>query len=152
MIDSPIISKLRAIANSEGEMPDDDVMGVVGDAQSLLVVGYATAIAMCTKVDTKKYKWGIRFVFTFRIHEPVKYQGETLYMFARFNEEWKAKHFPESAKLYKCGCIAAGRRLARGFQITKSMFLQKLFKCRLHTAGEGAAKYSTIDMITEKVC
>ena len=148
---SPFTRPEPIVKADTGISDDEDLIGLVGDAQTLLIVGYAAVNATCTKVETKAYRWGTRFLFTFKIRDNEKYEGKTLFMFARLNEQWKTKYIPESSKLYKCACVAEGYRLPRGFPLTKSMFLKKIFRCRLHHVGEGAAKYTTVEIITEKV-
>jgi hypothetical protein len=132
--------------------PDnDDILGVVGEAQTALIADYAEVHAVCSKVTEHAYKWGPRLLFTFTVIDPPKYEGIKLFMFARIVTAWKEKYFPESSKLYKMACIAAGKRLPRGFRITKSLWVGKAFKCRLETSGKGAARYTTVSELLERL-
>jgi hypothetical protein len=133
------------------EEPEDETLGVVGEANTALIVGYAAVKAICRTMEKKAYRWGERYVLTFVIIDPEKYQGTTLPMYMRVTESTKRKHIPESAKLYKAACVAMGYRLPRGFKIKKSMFVGKTFRCRLRTVHEGAVMHTIVDTITEKV-
>jgi hypothetical protein len=70
-------------------------------------------------------------------------------MFVRYDRKWK--YARESSKLFKSACVALGRRLHRGERITKSLWLRKSFRVRLRQVGEGAAAYSVVDRLLEKL-
>lgn len=69
-------------------------------------------------------------------------------MFVRNDPRWKSP--PVSSKLFKVCAVAVGG-LPRRRRITKGMFVGKLFRCRIKTAGEGAAAYSIVETITERL-
>lgn len=133
-----------------GGEEDGDLLGTVGDASTVLITDYSEVRAVCRSVKKTSYSWGMRFKFTFSVYDPPKYQGATLPMYVRYVAAWKKRYVPESAKLYKAACITVGRRLPRGHQLTKSLWVGKAFRCRLGQVGLGAAMYTIIDMIIER--
>jgi hypothetical protein len=130
---------------------DDDVIAVVGDVNTTVIDGYGALKARCKDVRRTQYKWGFRWVFSFVIVEPGKYEGTTIPMYVRLIENDSKKHLAESRKLYKIACIAAGYRLPRGVKITKSFWVGQTFLCRLHQVDEGAVRHTIVETIIRKV-
>jgi hypothetical protein len=126
----------------------DDLIGVSGDG-GVLLPGLQVVDAVCrsmTLVEFRMFK-RTKYVFRFGVVQPPEHLGVNLQMFARFVPSWK--RIPTSSKLYRCACVAVGRRL-RGERITKSMFVGKLFQCRLKTVGDVAA-YTIVDTLLRKL-
>ena len=130
------------------EPADTESLGTVGDAPPLL--NLKTALGMCVKVEVVYYPpWqGHRLVFTFHLVDPAPFQGTKLQMYVRQDPDWKT--LPVASKLYKVARVAGGPFM-RGQDVTKSLFLRKIFKCELAVVGTGAAAYSIVKTITEKV-
>lgn len=129
---------------------DDDLIGVSADGGILLPDDITHVDAICVSVTTMYFRMFKRtkMVFTFVVIEGQRVDaGTRLQMFVRF-EKWRT--VPASAKLFKVACVALGKRL-QGERITKSLFLKKAFRCRLAKIGDGAAAYSIIEIITEKL-
>jgi hypothetical protein len=131
---------------------DGDLIGIAAEGDPYL--GAIDRVdAICRSMDGpifwKLYKkWG--YVLTFSVVEPSQYMGAKLRMFARWDKSWNGR-LPRSSKLYKCACVAVGRRIDRGHRITKSLFLNQIFRCDVTSAGNGPAAYSKIDMITRRL-
>ena len=87
-------------------------------------------------------------MFTFHLVDPAPFQGTKLQMYVRQDPDWKT--LPVASKLYKVARVAGGPFM-RGQDVTKSLFLRKIFKCELAVVGTGAAAYSIVKTITEKV-
>ena len=86
---------------------------------------------MCTKIDTIQYgPWGQDiFIFHFKVYEPGQYEGTRLKMYVRLGNWVKA---PVSSKLWKIARIA-NPDLKPRTNITKTMFLKKMFRWSLKT-------------------
>jgi len=131
---------------------DDDLIGIAAEGDPCL--GPIEQVdAICRSMDGPVYwqlykKWG--YVCTFSVVEPSQYMGTKLRMFVRWEKSWNGR-LPRSSKLYKCACVAVGRRIDRGQRITKSLFLNQIFRCDVKSAGKGPAAYSKIDMLTRRL-
>jgi predicted transcriptional regulator len=121
---------------------DSDVIGVVAEVSPLIAC--ETVQAICYSAEMVHYRPFAekRLALSFRILEPPELKGQRVQMFCRKDDRWK--YIPESSSLFKAACVAVGRRLHRGEQITKGMFLRHLFLCRLRLSGRGVAAY-TVD-------
>jgi hypothetical protein len=131
---------------------EDDVIADAGDGGVLLPVTEVHAICRSMKlVEFRMYRRS-KYVLRFDVISPPEYgdgASLSLYMYLRFVRSWRS--VPTSSSLYKAACTAYGRRLRGGERITKSLFVGKLFRCRLRTVGEGAAAYSVIDRLIERL-
>lgn len=128
---------------------EDDLIGTAGDGGRLLLVPQVDAVCRSmTLVEFKMFK-RTKFVLKFDVVSPAEYLEHkiSLPMYIRFVPSWR--RVPTASKLYKCACVALGRRL-RGERITKSMFVGKMFRCRLRTVGD-VAPYSIVDMLLQKL-
>lgn len=127
----------------------DEVMGVTGEVPPLLLCSEVKAV--CQAVKTVEYApfRQKKYLFIFSVVEPEEYATNHLQMFVRVNPAWK--HPPIASKLFKAALVATDGQLRNRQRITKSMFIGKLFLCKLRTVGEGGARYSIIDCITERL-
>jgi len=126
---------------------DDDLICQTGDCPPLLPCSQVQAVCR----DVRLVRFGPfhhKLVFDFEVMDPVEWARMKLSMFVRKDPKWK--HPPVSSKLFKVCAVAVGS-LPRRQRITKQMFVGKLFRCRLKIAGEGAAAYSTVETITERL-
>jgi hypothetical protein len=118
-------------ANAVEETVDvNTVIGTVGEIAPL--VDRKQINALCTYVDPKPRElqcWsssrGKRYAiyFHFLIVEIGDYNGVELMMYCRWNPQWVKKGIDYRSKLWKCACIAAGRRLDKREVITPALFL-----------------------------
>jgi hypothetical protein len=129
---------------------DQEIFGIAGECAPLLPISIANAV--CLSVNLVRYQpyQRTKLVFKFSLIEPEAHVGTTLEMFVRTEPSWKEK-LPPASKLHKIACIANGARLKRGQKVVPSMFLNRVFKCRLRKVGDGAAAYTIIDTILEKL-
>src|SRR5688572_22372983 len=119
------LSTLRAVPDPE----DDDLIGIAGDGGVLLPDKEVQAICRSmNRVEFRMFKrW--KYVLKFDVIVPDCYLGKvSLNMYLRFVPSWA--RIPTCSRLYKAACIAHGGRLRRQ-RITKSMFVGKVFRCRL---------------------
>jgi hypothetical protein len=128
------IAMLMLVTGESSPLIDCDVLEAVCQAITNTVYG-----------PWNRYVW----LFTFSIISPEKYLNQRVQMFVRYDKRWK--YARESSKLFKSACVALGRRLYRGERITKSFWLKKAFRMRLRKVGEGAAAYSVVDKLLEKL-
>ncbi len=128
---------------------DDDILGVVGDNPPILPPLVKEVVALCKAVDLKSYRgiWDHRYVFTMQVVKPDDFEGMKLVMYARWREEWKT--LPVKSKLWKLARRATGEQFKAKQKITKSLFLKKLFRCRVRLDENG--DYTVIDTIIERV-
>ena len=120
------------------------------DESPVLIRGMATVEAQCTAVNAAFYFGQPKLTFSLKVVTPEECAGMKLEMFARNAEKWKG-HPPMSSKLFKIAAVALGRLPRKQDRITKTMFLKKVFLCKLGTSGEGVSKYTVVNTITEKV-
>jgi hypothetical protein len=160
MSESPHIARLRRLAAGDGGplSQDDVVIGNVGEVAPLLACKQVHAV--CTSVDDKprelrrwssKEKGRYALYFVFEVVEPTAYQGAELMMYCRWNPQWEKQGIDYRSNLYKCACIAAGKRLGKKEPIRLSTFLKKLFLCDVSETGKAPASYSVIETIKEKL-
>ena len=125
---------------------DNDVLGVVGESPPLL--DCSEALCFCFKFDHAHFRPydQKKYVFYFRVIEPAKHEGVVLKMYVR-DGEWKNP--PVSSKLWQIARVA-NPDLKPGSRITASLFLKKLFRCRLGPT-KGPVPYTVIQMLLEKV-
>ena len=130
------------------EQSEDELICQTGDCPPLLPCSEVQAV--CT--DVRHVRYGPfhqeKLVFNFDVLDPVEFAGLKVSMYIRNDPKWK--HPPISSKLFKVSAVANGS-LPRRQRITKSLFVGKLFRCRLKTVGEGAAAYSIVETITERL-
>jgi len=105
--------------------------------------------AGCKDVNRAVYFGQPKLAFKFTVVEPEIHAGEKLEMFVHNAEKWHG-HPPRSSKLHKVAAIALGGP-PRKQRITKSVFVGKVFRCRLQKVGEGAAAYSVVKELLEKL-
>jgi len=127
---------------------EDDVLGVIGDSPPLLQNTIKEVDALCTKVQSISYSGtkDARIVFTFRVVEPERYSGTKLQMFARY-AGWKT--LPVRSKLWKLATVATGGQLKRKQKITKSLFVGKMFRCKVRPDENG--HYTVVDTLIKKL-
>ncbi len=148
--------KLKLVPTAENPLPDeaagaesDDPLCIMGRVPPLLDVKEVTAF--CRKVHRKKFgSYGWRFVLEMEIVEPEVHAGEVLEMFIRDNPQWNGRP-PVSSKLYQAIMAATGGSVKSRQRISKSVFLNKVFRCRTATVKKGPASYTVIDQILEKI-
>lgn len=110
--------------------------------------------AMCVKIETIPYKWfgQEKLVFHFRVYEPEEYAGTVLKMYVRWNPVWRKRGVPLGAKLWQIIHLAQDGGLKRGQKVQKSVFVGKIFRCRLRTATTTTGiPYSLVDTVTKKL-
>jgi hypothetical protein len=149
----------QLVAADEATFPYiDDVIGKVGQVAPLISCKQVHAV--CTGVDAKprllrrwssKEKQRYAIYFWFQVVEPSQHEGLELMMYCRWNPTWAKKGIDYRSKLYKCACVALGRRLDRKDSITTSIFRGKIFRCSLSVVGKPPAEYSAIETIVEKL-
>lgn len=159
-IQTPNMKHLRSMLDATPETVDmNAVIGRVGEVAPLLECKQINAV--CTFVDTKPRelpRWsskerGKRYAiyFRFRVVELSDYKDLELMMYCRWNPQWEKKGIDYRSKLWKCACVAAGRRLDKREQITPALFMNKTFLCDVAEVGEPPATYSAIETITKKI-
>jgi hypothetical protein len=127
----------------------EEPLGVAAETAPLLPLSQANAVCLSvTSVDYRPYQ-RTKLLFKFSIVEPESYAGTILEMFVRTDAKWKT--LPPASKLLKIACVANGTRLRRGQTVVPSMFVHRVFKCRLRKVGEGAAAYTIVDTLLEKL-
>jgi len=126
----------------------DELICQTGDCPPLLHCPEVQAV--CTDVHLVRFRpfQQDKLVFDFEVFNPVEFAGSKLSMFVRKDPKWK--HPPVGSKLFKVSAVAVGSLPSRR-RITKSLFVDKLFRCRIKTVGEGAAAYSIVETITERL-
>jgi hypothetical protein len=162
MTESPHIRRLREMLEAEPEEPislGNAVLGKVGDVAPLLSCKQVQAL--CKRVDAvprELKRWsskdkGKRYAiyFWFEVVEPVEYEGAELMMYCRWNPKWQKQGIDYRSKLYKCACIAAGRRLRKRDSIETAFFSGKLFVCTVAEVGTAPGSYSAIETIIDKL-
>jgi hypothetical protein len=160
MSDYQNLTRLRSIVDYEDEatLHVDGVIGKVGLVAPLLHCKQVRAV--CVRVDEKPRllkRWGGKdkkryaIYFWFEVTEPSQHEGVELMMYCRWNPDWEKKGIDYRSKLYKCACIALGRRLDRKDSITTSIFRGKVFLCNLSEVGKPPASYTAIETIVEKL-
>jgi len=160
MSESPNIQHLRAILDGAPETVDmNAVIGQVGEVAPLLECKQINAT--CIFVDTKPRelpRWsskerGKRYAiyFRFEVVELSDYKGLELWMYCRWNPQWEKRGIDYRSKLWKCACVAAGRRLDKREQITPALFVNKTFVCDVAEVGKPPATYSAIETITKRI-
>lgn len=126
----------------------DELICETGDCPPLLPCSEIQAV--CT--DVRPVHYGPfrqeKLVFDFEVLDPAEFAGLKVSMYVRKDPKWK--HSPVSSKLFRVSAVAVGS-LPRRRRITKSLFVGKLFRCRITTTGEGAAAYSIVERITERL-
>src|SRR5262249_34047007 len=130
---------------------EDDSFGVVVNANVLLDTGCKTVDATCTKIELHYFPLYKRhgFVFTFAAFQPEKYCNVDLELFVVFDRRWNS--IPRSSKLYKQLCGALGRHPRKGERLCKGTFLHQAFRCSASTVGNGAAAYTKIETLIERL-
>jgi len=131
---------------------DDDVIAIAGDDSPLLPL--ASVDAVCDRVERVRFGLfdRVKLVFTFVIVEPAEYALTKLKMYVRVKDDWKRRPMPRSAKIYKCASVALGRPPIKGDRIVNSLWLHKLFRCRLAAAEtQNGHTYSVVQMIEERL-
>ena len=106
------------------------------------------------KIETIPYKsFGQeKFVFHFRVCDPEEYQGTMLQLYVRWNPVWGKRGVPRRASLWQIIHVAQNGELKQGKKIRRSMFLRKIFRCRLRTAITATGiPYSVVDTVTKKL-
>jgi len=134
------------------EQQDDEALGTVRDSSVVLPIEEVDA--MCTNIEFVPYYLFAqqKYLFHLRVCEPEKYAGMMLQMYVRWNPTWEKQGVPRRAKLWQIIHVANAGPLKRGQKIKKSMFLGKIFRCRLSVATtESGICYSVVDTITKKV-
>ncbi len=127
---------------------EDDVLGVIGDSPPLLQDTIKEVDALCTEVQLIAYRGtnDARIVFTFQVIEPERCSGTKLQMFARY-AGWKT--LPVRSKLWKLATVATGGQLKRKQKVTKSLFVGKIFRCRVRPDKNG--HYTVVDTLIKKL-
>ena len=127
---------------------EDDVLGVIGDSPPLLPENIKQVDALCTEVQTIAYRGtnDARLVFAFQVIEPELHSGMKLQMFAR-HAGWKT--LPVRSKLWKLATVATNGQLRRKQKVTKSLFVGKIFRCRVRQDKNG--HYTVIDTLIKKL-
>jgi hypothetical protein len=128
---------------------DDAVLGVAGEPAALIPLTEIEAVCVSiTQHDYKPYRQK-KWVLVFSPIDPEGYSDQRLEMFLRTDPLWRTP--PRGSKLYKAACVAYGEQLPKGFRITQSLFTNRVFRCRLRQVGKGAAAYTVVDTILEKL-
>jgi hypothetical protein len=108
--------------------------------------------AEATCIEVYKSKLGLyqreTFVFTFRIVNPEELRGIKLDCYAPWRRWKRSKFPPKGSKIAKLAEAAMNGRKVR--MVTKSMFLNKLFLCRVRPT-KGDQPYSVVDMVLRKL-
>ena len=128
------------------EQDDELLFESIADSP-FLVRGTAVVDAECIAVTRAFYFNQPKLVFKFKVIKPEMYCVKKLEMFARNAPQWKG-HPPVSSKLWKIACVALGRVPEKHDRVTKSMFLNKVFQCKVSNSGKGVSAYSVVEMIT----
>lgn len=130
-----------------GPAADDDVvLAPGGEIPPLLVWNGVTtfeAEAVCTAIEPFEFH-GKRLRFTFEIVEP----EATLPGFTTVPLTPRGR-LPVSSKLLRWATIATGSRRVR--TVSRSFFLNRLFRVRVAATGHGATAYSVVREILELV-
>ena len=139
---------------------EDDLLAYVGDIPPLLE-GETVVDAQCVSIIGPfrfRFKGHERakLVFWFVVVVPHEHAGKKLPMYVRMEDAWRGRPISRRAKLHKLAYLATGRHLTKGYRITKTMWLGKIFRCRLKrvtvdSGGDEAMHYTVIDTILEKV-
>jgi hypothetical protein len=149
MSESPNISRLRRMVEDE----TDDIIGEIERDGGQVLVGCATVDAIVTNIEKKNCWNRTKLFFTLDVIRPEEYAGITLKLYVRNEGHWK--YIPASSKIYRLACVALGRRLRQRDRIRKSMFLKKVFRCRLRKVtplkGATATEYTIVDEFLEKL-
>jgi hypothetical protein len=129
---------------------DSDTLCTFGESNTTLLP-FTECEAVCTSIDEKYFApWKrTKFVFTFEIMQPMHYAKTKLEMFVRIDAKWKGQP-PRAATLWKAAAVALGRHPNK-VRVTKSMFIGGLFRCKLAHVGDGAAAYTKVKAITERM-
>ena len=108
-------------------VPDDEVLAVVDEAPPLLEC--AEAVCFCFKIERTLFPefQTVKLVFYFRVLEPHQHKDLVLKMYV---SDQKGKRLPIRSKLYQIARVAFSD-LKKRTRITNSMFLKKIFRCRL---------------------
>ena len=72
--------------------------------------------------------------------------GTKLQMFARY-AGWKT--LPVRSKLWKLATVATGGQLKRKQKVTKSLFIGKMFRCKVRPDENG--HYTVVDTLIKKL-
>jgi hypothetical protein len=127
---------------------EEDVLCTIGETAPRLDCQQVDAV--CTSVEKKFFApfKQEKFIFTFSVIRPEEHAGNLLSMYVRWNSRWKTP--PIASKIYKLAAIASGR-LSKKQRVTKHLFVHRVFRCRVKQVGEGAASYTIVDTILEKL-
>jgi hypothetical protein len=129
------------------QQPSKTISGAVDG-----LVHYDTVDAVCISAKTITFRmFGSRrkLVFDFQIIEPAQYLGTHLEMFVHWDGKWKV--IPRVTKLFRVASIAAVRPIRDVKMIQPSLFVGKVFRCRVVMSGRAPAAYSVIEMVLEKL-
>ena len=131
---------------------DDELVCDIDESPPLLPC--AEVDAVCNGVTIVLYGpyHQRKLVLDFRVFFPDEYVGVTLNGYFHYPKKWKNKP-PVASKLWKAIQVATGgeaRKRQRGLSI-KKLFVGKAFRCKLRASGEGAAAYSTIEQVLERL-
>jgi len=127
---------------------EEDVLGVIGDSPPLFPDTIKEVDALCTEVQLISYRGtnDARLVFTFQVIDPESCSGAKLQMFARY-AGWKT--LPVRSKLWKLATVATGGQLKRKQKVTKSLFVGRIFRCRVRPDKNG--HYTVVDTLIKKL-
>jgi hypothetical protein len=139
----------RILSLGEKVERENELLCVIGDEGLLLDVSEVDAV--CIKVEFGDYRfWGQeKIILLFRVFEPRQYEGAVLPMYIHMKPHWKTNP-PRRSKLWKSANVACNGCLRKGQKITKSMFVNKAFRCGVRKT-EGDAPYSIVDCLIEKL-
>jgi hypothetical protein len=128
---------------------DDAVLGVAGAPPALIQLSQIDAVCLSVTLhDYKPYRQQ-KWVLTFSPVAPEGYSDHRLELFLRTDPKWRTP--PLASKLYKAACVAYGSQLPKGFRITQGMFVNRVFRCQLRQVHRGAAAYTIVDSLLEKL-
>ena len=137
---------MRLVKNSTGALENNDFLCLASERPPLLNCKEVTAV--CKKISKVSYRpfHQTKWVFQFEVFEPQQYQGLSLSMYVRIDPAWGKP--PIHSKLSRA-CTVASKGRPKVREITKRMFVGRLFRCFLRTVGQDDARYSIIDTIVE---
>ena len=134
---------------SEGSLQlvqDDELLAVVDEAPPLLEC--TEAVCFCFKIERTLFPefQTVKLVFYFRVLEPHQHKDLVLKMYV---SDQKGKRLPVRSKLYQIARVAFPD-LKKRTRITNSMFLKKIFRCRLGTT-KTPVPYTVIRTLMERI-
>jgi len=127
----------------------DEILSVGGEYPPLLSDREMDVHATCTEIRKFEAFGRQNYRFTFVVFSPAEFEGVELHCYAPYRpRKWK-RTLPQSCKLLELAVVATGEKKHR--HITRSMFLNKAFVCRVRPGGKGDSRYSVVDRLIKKL-